>query len=178
MYDKIVDDFGTSARVKERIIRLDPYGTGQMAGSEASRPLFSRMSIVGGGGVGAGAAGLPLAMGLEDLDLALRDCVKASFQSRLTCYMDEVRRGFCLISLSNVINVINRPAQARALLNQRLEPGWSFASFYLVKDSLALLLETGGLHEDAYYEHMELEACYMETLAKGTAEDFGASYIP
>ncbi len=37
--------------------------------------------------------------------------------------------------------------EARSLLNQRLDPGWSFASFYLVKDSLALLLEGAG--EDA-----------------------------
>ena len=143
-----------------------------MAGSEASRPLFSRLSIVGGGGVGAGAAGLPLAMGLEDLDLALRDCVKSSFQSRLSCYMDEVRKKN-LLCYAAACQHYYVPTQARALLNQRLEPGWSFASFYLVKDSLALLLETGGLHEDAYYEHMELEACYMETLAKGSAEDFG-----
>lgn len=60
--------------------------------------------------------------------------------------------------------------QARTLLNQRLDPAWSFASFYLVKDSFALLLEGAGLYEDAYHEQMELEACYLETLARGSHE--------
>ena len=63
--------------------------------------------------------------------------------------------------------------QARALLNQRLDPGWSFASFYIIKDSLALLLEGAGLSEDAYHEHMELEACYLEALERGTASPAG-----
>lgn len=58
-------------------------------------------------------------------------------------------------------------AQVKRLLNDRLQPSWSFATFYLVKDSLALMLECGGLTEDAYQEVVELEACYLETLERG-----------
>ena len=68
------------------------------------------------------------------------------------------------------------PPQVRQRLNQRLDPDWSFAGFYVVKDSLALLLECVGLLEDANNEYMELEAAYLETLRRGAvpwAADFG-----
>ena len=42
--------------------------------------------------------------------------------------------------------------QVKRLANERLEPGWSFASLYLVKDSLALMMEGAGLALDAYKE--------------------------
>lgn len=37
--------------------------------------------------------------------------------------------------------------KVRRLLNLRLEPDWSFPSFYIVKDSLALLLEVGAAYQ-------------------------------
>ena len=43
--------------------------------------------------MGAGSTGLlPAALGLEDLDVALRECVKASFHARQAAYMEEVER--------------------------------------------------------------------------------------
>ncbi len=44
------------------------------------------------------------------------------------------------------------PPQVQRLANERRDPAWSFASLYLVKDSLALLLEGCGMHLDAYKE--------------------------
>eukprot|EP00798_Chlamydomonas_sp_ICE-L_P014063 gene14063-20006_t len=60
-----------------------------------------------------------LAFGLDDLDTSLRDCVNSSFDLRQVAYLDEIKK----------------------LLNDRLEPTWNFATFYLVKDSFALMLE-------------------------------------
>ncbi|GAX77382.1 hypothetical protein CEUSTIGMA_g4828.t1 [Chlamydomonas eustigma] len=174
VFDRLVDDFGSTPRLRDRVVRLDPLSATAMAATAGPSLLqqqqqqllhhhqrSSSMSVPGMG-VGAGAAGLPAAWGLEDLDVALRECVKNSFHARHVAYMDE----------------------ARSLLNQRLNPDWSFASFYLVKDSLALLLDGAGMSLDAYHEHMELEACYLEALARAKGsrsntllgtEDFGAS---
>lgn len=41
----------------------------------------------------------------------------------------------CLMSWAHVC------LQVKSLVNQRLDPNWSFSSLYLVKDSLALMLE-------------------------------------
>lgn len=59
----------------------------------------------------------------------------------------------------------------------RLDPGWSFSTLFLVKDSLAIMLEAAGLLEEALREYYELEACYLESLSDGGAlagRDFGA----
>ncbi len=59
-------------------------GVGAVGGAADLPPL--------GAGVGAGAAGLlPAAGGLEDLDVALRDCVRISFKARQAAYVEEVR---------------------------------------------------------------------------------------
>ncbi len=50
---------------------------------------------------------------------------------------------------------------------RRLEPGWNFSTLYLIKDSLAIMLEAAGLLEDAFKEYFELEACYLEALKQG-----------
>lgn len=50
---------------------------------------------------------------------------------------------------------------------RRLEPGWNFSTLYLIKDSLAIMLEAAGLLEDAFREYFELEACYLEALKQG-----------
>ena len=50
---------------------------------------------------------------------------------------------------------------------RRLEPGWNFSTLYLIKDSLAIMLEAAGLLEDAFREYFELEACYLEALEQG-----------
>ncbi len=67
------------------------------------------------------------------------------------------------------------PPQVKKLLNDRLEPSWNFTTLYLVKDSFALMLECAGLYEDAFKEYLELETCYLETLARGAlaSMDFG-----
>jgi len=41
------------------------------------------------------------------------------------------------------------PAQIKSLSNKRLDPTWSFAMFYLVKDSFGLMLEMAGMWADA-----------------------------
>ncbi len=41
---------------------------------------------------------------------------------------------------------------------------WNFSTLFLVKDSLAVMLEAAGLCEDALREYTELEAAYLETL--------------
>ncbi|GMH45221.1 hypothetical protein BSKO_13178 [Bryopsis sp. KO-2023] len=86
-------------------------------------------------------------LGMDDLARTLKDCVKASFQTRQAAYEEEVRK----------------------LMIRRLEPGWNFSTLYLVKDSLALMLTVMGLLEDALREYFELEACYLEALAEGGA---------
>lgn len=59
----------------------------------------------------------------------------------------------------------------------RLNVGWSFASLFLVRDSLAVMLEGAGLLEDALREYSEVEAAYLEALAAGgdLASDAGRS---
>lgn len=61
---------------------------------------------------------------------------------------------------------------------RRLEPGWNFSTLYLIKDSLAIMLEAAGLLEDAFREYFELEACYLEALKQGgnlAGRHFGGS---
>ncbi|KAK9863262.1 hypothetical protein WJX84_010782, partial [Apatococcus fuscideae] len=83
--------------------------------------------------------------GLDELERLLREAVKASFEARQAAYDDEVRK----------------------LMDRRQDKGWSFSTLFLVKDSLAIMLEAGGLLEDALREYSELEACYLEALAGG-----------
>ena len=86
-----MDDFGAAPR-RERVIRLDPLAHQHPTHTAlASHHDTSADNRSPGIGVGAGAAGLPSALGLEDLDLALRDSVRLSFQARQTAYVDEVR---------------------------------------------------------------------------------------
>lgn len=46
-------------------------------------------------------------------------------------------------------------------MTRRLDPGWSFPTLYLVKDSLALMLDGVGLLEDALREYDEVEITQM-----------------
>ena len=68
--------------------------------------------------------------------------------------------------------------QIRRLMAGRLEPGWRFSTLYLVKDSLAVMLRSAGLLQDALREFYELEAVYLNAIAGyGTAaggHEFGA----
>ncbi len=57
--------------------------------------------------------------------------------------------------------------QVRQLMDRRQSPGWQFSTLFLVKDSLAVMLESAHLYEDALREYSELEACYLEALAAG-----------
>ncbi|KAA6429506.1 MAG: TRAPPII tethering factor, partial [Trebouxia sp. A1-2] len=83
--------------------------------------------------------------GLEELEQLLKAAVKTSFETRAAAYEEEVRK----------------------LMARRLEPGWNFSTLYLIKDSLAIMLEAAGLLEDAFREYFELEACYLEALKQG-----------
>ena len=58
--------------------------------------------------------------------------------------------------------------QVRQLMDRRQSPGWQFSTLFLVKDSLAVMLESAHLYEDALREYSELEACYLEALAAGS----------
>lgn len=62
---------------------------------------------------------------------------------------------------------LSASVQVRKLMARRLEPGWNFSTLYLIKDSLAIMLEAAGLLEDAFREYFELEACYLEALEQG-----------
>lgn len=65
----------------------------------------------------------------------------------------------------------------RKLAAARQQPGWSFSTLFLVKDSLAVMLESAGLLEDALREYAELEALYLTTLQPAdspNAPPFGA----
>ena len=58
-------------------------------------------------------------------------------------------------------------AQVRLLMAARQSPGWQFSTLFLVKDSLAVMLESAHMYEDGLREYSELEACYLEALAAG-----------
>ncbi|KXZ42764.1 hypothetical protein GPECTOR_119g395 [Gonium pectorale] len=138
LFEKLKDDF--SGRGRTRVLRMDvPRGHAAMAGLGMARGASGPVGLNAGMHAGFGPSA---ATGLEELEVCLRDCVRNSFDARQAAYMAEVQR----------------------LVNERRDPNWSFASLYLVKDSLALLLEGCGLHLDAYKEYVELEAAYQETL--------------
>lgn len=68
--------------------------------------------------------------------------------------------------------------QVRKLTAGRQLPNWDFSTLFLVKDSLAVMLESAGLLEDALREYTELEALFLTT-AKQSGSSFGASsYLP
>ena len=75
--------------------------------------------------------------------------------------------------------VLHGDVQIRRLMAGRMEPGWRFSSLYLVKDSLAVMLRSAGLLQDALREFYELEAVYLNSLAGGGlaagGQDFGAA---
>eukprot|EP00887_Chlorella_sp_A99_P003263 scaffold9.g3263.t1 len=115
-----------SGKRRERCVRLDPPA-----------------------GDAPGAMGLA---GMDALEQAVKEAIRASFEARVAAYEDEAsRRGGCV----------------RRLMSTRLDPTWSFTSLFLVKDSLAVMMEAGGMLEDALREHSELEACYLEALEAG-----------
>lgn len=66
--------------------------------------------------------------------------------------------------------------QVRKLTAERQQAGWSFSTLFLVKDSLAIMLESAGLLEDALREYAELEALYLASLEQpstSSAAPFG-----
>mmetsp|Transcript_23884 Transcript_23884/g.66233 ORF Transcript_23884/g.66233 Transcript_23884/m.66233 type:complete len:1100 (-) Transcript_23884:40-3339(-) len=94
--------------------------------------------------------------GLHELEAFLKASVAASFEARQAAYEEEVRR----------------------LMSARMDPGWSFPTLFLVKDSLAIMLDAAGLLEDSLREYYELEACYLEALEDGgalTGGEFGGN---
>ena len=53
--------------------------------------------------------------------------------------------------------------QIRKLTAGRQLPNWEFSTLFLVKDSLAVMLESASLCEDALREYTELEALFLTT---------------
>ena len=53
--------------------------------------------------------------------------------------------------------------QIRKLMAGRAQPDWDFSKFFLVKDSLAAMLESASLLEDALREYTEMEALFLTT---------------
>jgi len=96
-----------------------------------------------------------MAYGLEELDHTLHARVRTAFEDRQAGYVNEIK----------------------SLSNKRLDPGWSFAMFYLVKDSFGLMLEMAGMYADALQEYVELETCYTESLSRGAVanNEFGST---
>ena len=70
MFDKLVDEFSSRKQRCSRVVRLDlPHRAYDARGRRAA------------------------VAGLEELDACLRDCVRASFESRQQAYMEEVGEG-------------------------------------------------------------------------------------
>lgn len=58
--------------------------------------------------------------------------------------------------------VISLEEEIRKMDLQRIQPGWNFCSFFLVKESLALVYETIGLFDEALLQYDELETIYFQ----------------
>jgi hypothetical protein len=50
------------------------------------------------------------------------------------------------------------------LTASRQQPNWDFSTLFLVKDSLAVMLESANLLDDALREYAELEALFLTTI--------------
>ncbi len=109
MYDKLKDDFSPKGR--NRVVRIDPprgYPSSPAAAAAAAAAGVTLSSAGGaaaggGGGGGWGGASTPRGsagpafmvpsgglLGLDELDVCLRECVRASFEARQAAYMAEV----------------------------------------------------------------------------------------
>ncbi|WIA35160.1 hypothetical protein OEZ86_003632 [Tetradesmus obliquus] len=161
VFEKLCDDFASKRR--ERVVRLDiplqaftgpaAAAAARSGSSSSSRPGYGVQAGGSAQGVGVWGAG---ATGLDELCTGLRDSIRAAFEARQAAYDAEVRR----------------------LLNERRDPGWSFLTLYLVKDSFALMLEGAGLWEDAFQEYVELETVYLDTLEAAAAAAAAAAATP
>ncbi|KAK1439582.1 hypothetical protein QVD17_05402 [Tagetes erecta] len=78
----------------------------------------------------------------DDFELKIMECIRNTLDRRIQFYEDEIRK----------------------LNEQRLMPTWSFCTFFILKESLAFMLEMAYLHEDSLREYDELKLCYIETV--------------
>ncbi|KAL6779718.1 hypothetical protein ACKKBG_A13445 [Auxenochlorella protothecoides x Auxenochlorella symbiontica] len=85
--------------------------------------------------------------GLEILEYLVREAVMLTFEARTGAYQEEIRRH----------------------MSNRLEVGWTFTPLFLIKDSLAVMLEAAGMYEDALREYAELDVCHADTAAQAQA---------
>ena len=94
-----------------------------------------------------------------DLLMKLKDAVITSFSLIITSIDEEIRKMDSL----------------------RLNPGWNYGSFFLVKESMALVYESIGLQEEALEQYEELEAIFYHVHGPGTStvafNNFGASEV-
>ncbi|KAL8237867.1 hypothetical protein R6Q59_018948 [Mikania micrantha] len=88
----------------------------------------------------------------DDFELKIMECIRNTLDRRIQFYEDEIHK----------------------LNEQRLMPVWSFCNFFILKESLAFMLEMANLHEDSLHEYDELELCYMETVKNADKQcEFG-----
>lgn len=90
--------------------------------------------------------------GIDEVVKCIQDGVAAALQTRTAAYADSTRRRLSALQASI--------------------PGASIREYYLVKDSMAMMLESAGLMEDALREYMELEVACQESL-KGPQKEAG-----
>lgn len=96
--------------------------------------------------------GSPDASFWEDLDSKMVESIRNTLDRRVQFYEEEIRK----------------------LTEQRFMPIWNFCNFFILKESLAFMVEMAHLHEDALREYDELELCYLETVNSPTRQrDFG-----
>ncbi|GAB4816227.1 hypothetical protein N2152v2_003273 [Parachlorella kessleri] len=132
VFDSMRRDLNTKRR--DRCVRLDP-ATGAASAAAGS---------AGSSGPAAGPVAGTI-LGLEELERAMKEAIRACFEARTAAYDEEVRR----------------------LMMSRQDPTWSFSTLFLFKDSLAVMMEAAGLLDDALREYYELEAVYLEAIQAG-----------
>eukprot|EP01133_Synstelium_polycarpum_P015260 gene15260-18066_t len=76
----------------------------------------------------------------DDLLVKMKEGIISSAEQYLTSYEEEIRR----------------------LDAKRTLPGWSYLSFFFLKESLALIYERAHLYEDALLQYFELEVLFTE----------------
>ena len=84
-------------------------------------------------------------MGMDSLVACIKAALSASLEARIAAYNEVVRQQLAAL----------QSAAPEALPS-------AFSEFYLIKDSLAVMMEASGLLEDAVREYLELEVAYQQ----------------
>ncbi|KAI5076400.1 hypothetical protein GOP47_0008465 [Adiantum capillus-veneris] len=84
----------------------------------------------------------------EDVESKIVECIRVTLDRRVLFYEEEIRN----------------------LTENRYSQAWSFSSFFLLKESLALMFQMAQLQDDALREYDELEQCYLESVNAPSAK--------